>query len=59
MAEKKKTLQTTPPQVDSKEIEAKKDPSEAEVEPIKPGDQRVSKRSSLLDTCYPTSTGKK
>lgn len=30
---------------------------EAKVEPIKPGDQRVTRKSSLLGTCYPTSAG--
>jgi hypothetical protein len=30
---------------------------EAKVEPIKPGDQRVTRKSSLLGTCYPTSSG--
>lgn len=30
------------------------------VEPIKPGDPRVARRKgSLLDTCYPTSSGEK
>ncbi|HSD57475.1 MAG TPA: hypothetical protein VLB04_04770 [Methanotrichaceae archaeon] len=30
------------------------------VEPIKPGDPRVARRKgSLLDTCYPTSSGQK
>ncbi len=31
----------------------------ASVEPIKPGDPRVVRKSSLLDTCYTTSSGKK
>jgi len=38
--------------------EAKK-PDDAEVEPIKPGDARVVRKSSLLDTCYTTSSGAK
>ncbi|NPV62676.1 MAG: hypothetical protein HPY61_08615 [Methanotrichaceae archaeon] len=38
--------------------EKKKEEKEAEVEPIKPGDPRVArKKGSLLDTCYPTSSG--
>ncbi|MDM7913076.1 MAG: hypothetical protein QUS09_08270 [Methanotrichaceae archaeon] len=33
---------------------------EEKVEPIKPGDPRVARRKgSLLDTCYPTSSGEK
>jgi len=48
-----------PPQVPSEEIKAKKEPGAVEVEPIKPGDARVSRKGSLLGTCYPTSTGKK
>ncbi|VVB69285.1 Uncharacterised protein [uncultured archaeon] len=40
--------------------EGKKEEKEAEVEPIKPGDPRVARRKgSLLDTCYPTSSGEK
>jgi len=40
--------------------EEKKEEKEAEVEPIKPGDPRVARRKgSLLDTCYPTSSGEK
>jgi hypothetical protein len=31
----------------------------ASVEPIKPGDPRVVRKSSLLDTCYTSSSGKK
>ena len=31
----------------------------AKVEPIRPGDSRVVRKSSLLDTCYTTSSGKK
>jgi len=62
MAEEKPKEQfegVNPPQVPSEEIKAKKGPDEAEVEPIKPGDARVSRRGSLLGTCYPTSPGKK
>ena len=38
--------------------EAKKT-GDVEVEPIKPGDARVVRKSSLLDTCYTTSSGTK
>jgi hypothetical protein len=31
----------------------------ATVEPIRPGDSRVVRKSSLLDTCYTSSSGKK
>ena len=31
----------------------------AKVEPIRPGDPRVVRKSSLLDTCYTSSSGKK
>ena len=31
----------------------------ASVEPIRPGDSRVVRKSSLLDTCYTSSSGKK
>gem|GEM_PF-4352563 len=46
-----------PPQVNAKEMEAKKESGEAEVEPIKPGDKRVARSTSLLGTCY-TSTNR-
>ena len=62
MAEEKSPEQfkgVNPPQVPSEEIEAKKESGDAKVEPIKPGDARVSRKGSLLGTCYPTSTGKK
>jgi hypothetical protein len=39
--------------------EEKKVEKAASVEPIKPGDPRVVRKSSLLDTCYTTSSGKK
>ncbi len=40
--------------------EEKKEKTEETVEPIKPGDPRVARRKgSLLDTCYPTSSGQK
>ena len=40
--------------------EEKKETTEEKVEPIKPGDPRVARRKgSLLDTCYPTSSGEK
>ena len=39
--------------------EEKKEEKAASVEPIKPGDPRVVRKSSLLDTCYTTSSGKK
>ena len=40
--------------------EEKKEKAEETVEPIKPGDPRVVRRKgSLLDTCYPTSSGEK
>lgn len=40
--------------------EEKKAKTEETVEPIKPGDSRVARRKgSLLDTCYPTSSGEK
>lgn len=36
----------------------KKEEAVEKVEPIKPGDPRVARRkSSLLDTCYTTSSG--
>lgn len=41
------------------EKEEKKEEKVASVEPIKPGDSRVVRKSSLLDTCYTTSSGKK
>ena len=31
----------------------------ASVEPIRPGDSRIVRKSSLLDTCYTSSSGKK
>lgn len=40
--------------------EEKKEEKKETVEPIKPGDPRVARRKgSLLDTCYPTSSGEK
>ncbi len=40
--------------------EKKEETKEETVEPIKPGDPRVARRKgSLLDTCYPTSSGEK
>lgn len=40
--------------------EETKETKEEKVEPIKPGDPRVARRKgSLLDTCYPTSSGEK
>jgi hypothetical protein len=45
--------------VPSEKIKAKKEPGEAEVEPIKPDDASVSRKGSLLGTCYPISTEKK
>ncbi|HWQ20396.1 MAG TPA: hypothetical protein VN455_11505 [Methanotrichaceae archaeon] len=48
---------TDPIQVNAKEMEAKREQGEAEVEPIKPGDKRVARSSSLLGTCY-TSTNR-
>jgi hypothetical protein len=62
MAEEKSSEQfkgVNPLQVPSVEIKAKKELGGAEIEPIKPGDARVSRKGSLLGTCYPTSTGKK
>ena len=32
---------------------------QANIRPIMPGDPRVVRKSSLLDTCYTTSSGKK
>ena len=59
MAESKKSKLNDPGQIDAKENAPKKNPVEGEVEPIKPGDQRVTRKKSLLDTCYTTSSGKK
>ena len=62
MAEEKSPEQfkgVNPPQAPSEKIEAKKEPGDAKVEPIKPGDARVVRKSSLLDTCYTTSSGAK
>ena len=46
-----------PPQVSALDIEAKKEPGQVDVEPIKPGDKRVARSTSLLGTCY-TSTNR-
>jgi hypothetical protein len=51
----KKQMEANPSQVNAKEMEAKREPGEAEVEPIKPGDKRVARSTSLLGTCYTSS----